>query len=141
MPKSYTLALRRWLTHPAGEHRGGGRQRRRPANASDSSEKLEATDLGAAWPELGTGSPKAQSKIRAQRVLRYSGDGTTPGPAKADAVLAQLRDLVSTPDCTWTTQDPSGAERVWTVTPEPDPDVGEGGEQVAALPGDVAPGR
>lgn len=92
--------------------------------------EAEAEDTGAFRrkdAKGAAGAAKGQSKLLAQRFMRYSndGEGGPTGAEKAQAVLDYFKVLISTPDCTWTTQDPDGTERTWSIAVEPDPELGE----------------
>ena len=92
--------------------------------------EAEAEDIGAFRrkdAKGAEGAAKGQSKLLAQRFMRYAndGEGGTSGADKAQQVLDYFKTLVNTADCTWTTQDPNGVERVWTIVVEPDPELGE----------------
>lgn len=80
---------------------------------------------------------KGGSKLVSQRLAEYqndAGSGGLSGAEKAKAVLDQIRGIVSNPDCVSlqlktkdpvSTANPSGAERVWTVVRQSDPDLGD----------------
>lgn len=72
----------------------------------------------------GPAAAKGQSKLLAQRLLEYEGDGTVTGAEKATAVLDQLKAASECAGASWKTNDPAGQERTWTLTPQPSPGIG-----------------